>query len=220
MHVEGIFDRFPGFPQGVHLVMNLARYQEATGLTDVDSFLLRTKGHGHGALSEVSAALRNGPGAKDPINIESTETALDKDQSSLTALDVNGLVDLDSLYTLLMGVAVVAIFVVGLMLQRRREYVVLRALGMSAGQIRAVVLAEAAAVAVGGLVVGLLVGTVMAFSLVHVLRPLFILDPALTVTITGVAPLVLVTTVAAVVAALGATASIGRLRPTELLRDP
>ena len=77
-----------------------------------------------------SRRIRSGPGENDPINIESTETALDKDQSSLTAVNVHGLVDLDSLFTLLMSAAAIAIFVFGLMLQRRREYVTLRAQGM------------------------------------------------------------------------------------------
>ncbi len=53
-----------------------------------------------------------------------------KDQSSLTALNIRGLVDLDSFYTLVISAAVIAMFVFGLMLQRRREYVTLRAQGM------------------------------------------------------------------------------------------
>ena len=65
---------------------------------------------------------------------------------------------LDLLATLLMSVACVAIFVFGLMLQRRREYVTLRAQGMPARQVGALVLGEAGLVAVGGLVVGAVVG--------------------------------------------------------------
>ena len=65
------------------------------------------------------------------------------------------------------------------MLQRRREYVTLLAQGMRSGELRALVLGEAAVVAGFGLVAGLLVGTGMAALFVHVLRPLFILDPRL-----------------------------------------
>ena len=100
------------------------------------------------ASTRAVAALRSGPGEADPIDIESTETALDKDQSSLTALNVQGLVDLDSLFTLLMSAAAIAIFVFGLMLQRRREYVTLLAQGMQGRELQALVLGEAALVAV------------------------------------------------------------------------
>ena len=105
------------------------------------------------------------------------QTALDKDRSSLTALNVSGLVDLNVLFTLLMSAAAIAIFVFGLMLQRRREYVTLRAIGTQARQVRALVVGEAGAVVVCGLAAAIVVGTVMAFLLVHILRPLFVLDP-------------------------------------------
>jgi hypothetical protein len=40
--------------------------------------------------------------------------------------DANGLVGLDALFVFLLSAATIAIFVFGLMLQRRREYVILR----------------------------------------------------------------------------------------------
>ena len=48
--------------------------------------------------------------------------------------------------------AAIAIFVFGLMLQRRREYVTLRALGMGLRELRALVIVEAALVTACGLV--------------------------------------------------------------------
>lgn len=218
-HVLGLFDRFPGFPQGVNLVANLATYRAATGSTRPDFFLARANDRSHTGLARAVAAVRAGPGQRDPVNIDTTETSLDKDQSSLTALNVHGLVDLDSVFTLLMTAAVIAIFVFGLMLQRRREYVTLRALGMPTGQVRALVLGEAGLVAGTGLVAGLLVGTTMAVLFVRVLRPLFILDPKTTFPVGDVMTTVVLTITATVVAALAATAILSRLRPTELLRE-
>ncbi|MDQ2939298.1 MAG: DUF11 domain-containing protein, partial [Actinomycetota bacterium] len=43
--VVGLFDRFPGFPEGVNLVANLSRYEVATGLKRTDFFLARTSEH-------------------------------------------------------------------------------------------------------------------------------------------------------------------------------
>jgi putative ABC transport system permease protein len=219
MHVVGLFERFPGFPLGVHLVANLDQYIEATGLHNADFFLVRATDSGHAGLERTVAGIRAGVGRSDPLDIDTTETTFNKDQSSLTALNVNGLLDLDSVYTLLMSAAAIAIFVFGLMLQRRREYIVLRAQGMHIRQLRVLVLGEAGVVAVSGTIVGLSVGTGMAFFFVHILRPLFILDPDLTFAVARVARLSAVAMAATLVSALVATAILRRLNPSELLRE-
>ena len=96
-------------------------------------------------------------------------------------MNVNGLVRLNTFYALLMSATAIAIFVFGLMLQRRGEYVVLRAQGLRSSELRALVLLEAAVVTVGGLAAGVLVGTLTAFLSIRILRGLFILDPRMTV---------------------------------------
>jgi putative ABC transport system permease protein len=217
--VVGLFDNFPGFPQGTNLVANLGYYQAATGSRRADFFLAETTDGSSAGLARAVAALRSGPGNQDPLKIDSTETALDKDRSSLTALNVHGLVDLDSLFTLLMAATAIAIFVFGLMLQRRREYVTLLAQGMQTRELQALVLAEVALVAVCGLAAGILVGTGMAYLLVHVLRPLFILDPSVTFAPARIATLSLLSVAAALAAALAATAILRHLKPSELLRE-
>ena len=194
-------------------------YAAATRSRHADFFLARSAGRGHQGLAHAVAALRSGPGRRDRINIETRETALGKDQSSLTALNVHGLLDVDSLYTFLMAAAAIAIFVFGLMLQRRREYVALRAQGMQTRETQALVLGEAAPVAGFGLAAGMLVGTGMAALFVHVLRPLFVLDPGLTVSIADIASLLGLTAAATIASGLTATAMLRRLRPTELLRE-
>jgi putative ABC transport system permease protein len=191
----------------------------ATGLRRADFFLARTTGGGRSGLDRAVSALRAGPGRRDPINIETTRTALDKDQSSLTAVNFQGLVDLNSFFTLLMSAAGIAIFVFGLMLQRRREYVTLRAQGMQARELQGLVLGEAALVAGCGLVAGLLVGIGMAYLLRHVLRGLFILDPGVAFPAGDVAVLVVLVLAATVASAVIAIALLRRLRPTEVLRE-
>ena len=107
----------------------------------------------------------------------------------------------------------------GLMLQRRREYVTLLAQGMLSGELRRLVLAEVALVAASGLAAGLVVGTGMGYLLVHVLRPLFILDPGMTFPVGKVALVAGLVIAAAVASALLAAALLRRLSPTELLRE-
>ena len=219
MHVIGLFKRFPGFPEGTNLVANLDFYEQQTGLKDIDFFLASVRDDSAEGIARTVAALRAGPGRDDPINVESTVTALDKDRSSLTALNVTGLVDLDALFTLLMSAAAIAIFVFGLMLQRRREYVTLRALGAQTMQVRTMVVGEATVVVVAGLVAGIAVGTGMAFLLVRILRPIFVLEPGTTFATGDVAAMAALVLVAGVVSALAATAILRRLDPTSLLRE-
>jgi putative ABC transport system permease protein len=217
--VAGVFERFPGFPQGIDIVANLGYYQEATHTKRIDFFLARARDPSGDGLARAVTALRDGPGRADPLNIETRATALDKDQSSLTAVNVHGLVDLNSLYTLLMSAAGIGIFVFGLMLHRRAEYVTLSAQGMRAGEIRALVLGEAALVALCGLVAGLLVGVGIGSLLVHVLRPLFILRPQFTVPLGDLALLTSLALAATVASSLVAAAILRRLKPTEMLRE-
>jgi putative ABC transport system permease protein len=218
-HVAGLFRNFPGFPQGTNLVGDLGYYDSATGTSSSDFFLVRSTDQSSSGIATAAESIRSGPGRHDALHIETTGTALNKDQSSLTALNVNGLVGLDSFYTLLMAATAIAIFVFGLMLQRRREYVILLAQGMRTVELQVLVLAEAALIALCALVAGLLVGTGTGYLLARVLQPLFILKPALTVPAGQLATLGALAGGATLVAAAGAVAMLRRLRPIELLRE-
>lgn len=219
LRVAGLFERLPGFPEGANLVVDIDLFQEATGLERVDFFLAQAADDGRAGLARAATALRSGPGASEPIHVDSSETALDKDQSSLTALNILGLVRLDSLYVVLMSVATIAIFVFGLMLHRRREYVGLRALGMRIRELRAIVLAEAALVALLGVTIGVLVGIAVGALTVRVLRALFILEPAVSFPVGRIALLAALALAAALVSGLAATEILRRLKPTEVLRE-
>lgn len=219
MTVVGLFNRLPGFPEGLQVVMNLDYYRSQTGLTNADFFLARTADPGKAGLVAAATAIDAGPGAKDPLNVDSTATTFNKEQSSLTALNVRGLVDLDSTYTLVISAAVVGMFVFGLLLQRRREYVTMRAQGLPAATVQVLILGEALFVAIGGVLAGLVVGTGMGLLLVQVLKPLFILAP-IPVTPVGDAAL-LAGLVLAATAASGfmAMTILRRLSPAEVLRE-
>jgi putative ABC transport system permease protein len=217
--VIDLFLHMPGFPQGTSLVSNLGYYEAATGSTKIDFFLARTRDPSPEGLRRATAALRSGPAKRNPINIDTTATALDKDQSSLTALNVHGLVSLNSFYTLVMSIASIAIFVLGLMLQRRKEYVTLRAQGLELWKLQALVFGEAALVAACGLMTGMLVGTGVALLLAHVLRPLFILDPSVVFPLPEVMWLLASVILATLASASIAIVLLRRLKPIEVLRE-
>jgi putative ABC transport system permease protein len=219
VHVVGLFQRFPGFPEGTNIVANLGYYRRITKATGIDFFLARADDASRAGLTHAVRAVREGPGRQDPLKVESIDTTIDKDRSSLTALNVTGLVDLDTTFTLLMSAAAIAIFVFGLMLQRRREYVTLSAIGAQRRQVRALVVGEAGAVVLCGLVAALVVGAGMAALLVHILRPLFVLDPGTSFPLGEIGLLVALVIAAALVSALAATSILRRLEPAELLRE-
>jgi putative ABC transport system permease protein len=219
MKVLGLFQRLPGFPDGVQVLANIKRHMQLIPSTNTTFFLAQTTEPSDATLDQALAELRDGPGATDALQIDTRASALDKDQSSLAALNIRGLLALDSVYVLAMAATAITIFVFGLLLQRRREYVTLRAQGMRIREIRSLLITESVGVVIVGAVVGALVGAVMAHFLVTVLRPLFVLQPEVIIPRGDIAVLATLVLAVSVAASLAATNLIRRLPPGELLRD-
>jgi putative ABC transport system permease protein len=219
MKVIGLFQRLPGFPEGVQVLVNIKRQMELIPSTNTTFFLAQTTDQSDATLDRAVAGLQEGPAAADALQIDTRATALDKDQSSLAALDIRGLLTLDSAYALAMAATAITIFVFGLLLQRRREYVTLRAQGMRIGKIRSLLVTESVGVVVVGAAIGVLVGAVMAYFLVTVLQPLFVLQPEVVIPRADIAVLASLVLVVSLAASLAATTLIRRLPPGELLRD-
>jgi putative ABC transport system permease protein len=218
MELVGLFERLPGFPDGADALMHISQYEGTIASAKPAFFLAQTSDASEATLTQAVTALRDLPDGNS-LQIETRLTALAKDQSSLAALNIGGLLQLDSGYSLAMGAVTVAIFVFGLLLQRRREYVTLRAQGMAPAAIRTLIGAEALTASVAGSVVGLLVGLVMAYYLINVLRPLFILDPPYLVPFGSLGTVVGSVLAAALLTVAAASSLVNRLRAVELLRD-
>ena len=219
MKVIGLFQRLPGFPEGVDVLVNIQRQMQLIPSTNATFFLAATTDPSDTTLGRALAELRAGPGSTDALQIDTRATALDKDQSSLAALNIRGLLTLDSAYALAMAATAITIFVFGLLLQRRREYVTLRAQGMRIGKLRLLLVTESFGVVVVGAIVGALIGAAMAYFLVTVLQPLFVLRPEVVIQQADIAVLVALVLAVSVLASLAATTLIRRLPPGELLRD-
>lgn len=217
--VVGQFAQFPGFPQGVDLIIDLVAYERFTGLRRIDFFLGRTVAQSPQALAMVSTRLQSGPGKATPINIDSTTAALGKDQSSLTAFNLRALLRLDLLFAGLMSAAGIAMFVFALVLARRREYILLRANGITWRELHRLVRAETCVVAIFGVLIGTVVGGGVARLFVYVLRPLFTLRPTVVMPLGHLGLLGAIPLITALLAARGATSLLWRLDPEELLRE-
>ena len=119
-----------------------------------------------------------------------------------------------------MTTAGIAIFVFGLLLQRRKEYATMRALGLRLGQLAALVIAEAGLVALLSLAIGAAVGAAMALMFVQVLTPIFTIPPvSLSVPATQLGLLVSLVVAGSALAVVVAIRSLRRLKPMELLRE-
>ena len=219
LHVAGLFQRLPGFPDGADALMSITAHTAKVPSKVPDFFLAATQSSDNAALGRTVDELRRGPGTVDHLQIDTRTTTLERDQSSLASLNIAGLVDLDSTFSLAMAVVTISIFVFGLLLARRREYVTLRAQGLEPRSVRTLIIAEAGTVAIAGSIAGIAVGITMGFYFVTVLRPLFVLSPSYSIPIAGLMTPVLLVLAATVAAAVAGSRLVNRLDPTELLRD-
>jgi putative ABC transport system permease protein len=219
LHITGTYERLPGFPEGADAVMSIGRHTDAVPTKAPDFFLASTTDRDDAGLQRAFASLRDGPGSLDHLQIDTRQTTLARDQSSLAALNISGLVFINQSFALSMAAVSIGIFVFGLLLQRRREYITMLAQGLPPRDIRLLIAAEASTVALGGAAAGLLVGALMGYYFIKVLRPLFVLAPRYTLPLFDLLmPLALVFA-AAFLATVAASRLVNRLEPTELLRD-
>ena len=218
-HVVALFERLPGFPDGADAVISIDAFAAGVPSKAPDFFLASAAANDDAGLQRAVTSLQRGPAAVDTIQIDSRMSTLARDQSSLAALNIAGLVTLDSSFALSMAAVTIAIFVFGLLLQRRREYITLRAQGLEPRTIRLLIGAEAGTVAIGGAIAGLVVGAAMGYYFVTVLRPLFVLAPNYTLSFRAIATPLLLVLAATAIASVAASRLVNRLEPTELLRD-
>lgn len=216
--IVGLVERLPGFPDGADAVMNISRHTELLP-TKTPDFFLATTGSDSDILRQAVDELQAGPASAAHFRVDTRESALDRDQSSLAALNITGLLNLNSTFALAIAVVTMGVFVFGLLLQRRREYVTLRAQGLKSSTVTLLISAETALMVLAGILGGTVIGGIMGYYFVLVLRPLFVLTPSYTLP-----PLTLALIIALVLAGMVVTSALGSrlvnsLKPTELLRD-
>jgi putative ABC transport system permease protein len=176
LRVAGTLVQFPGYPGGIDLAGNLAAYEDATGVTTPDYFLLRTDGTRE-ANSRITTLLRSEFRSDAVVRIDTTARAANKDQTSLAGLNLTGLGRIENLYTVLIASLGIVIFVIGLLLERVPEQATIRALGLARRRLHFLVLSEAALVLVVSVIIGLLIGVPMAFLFIQILRHVFVVPP-------------------------------------------
>ncbi|WP_279580501.1 ABC transporter permease [Fodinicola feengrottensis] len=137
--------------------------------------------------------------------------------SSLTAVDLAGLTDIELGFALLLGAGAGGLVLALGFTERRRAFSILRTLGSTTRQLAGVLLGEAVLTLVGGALAGSLAGWALAEMLVAVLAGVFDPPPDRLAVPWDYLGGVLVVTVAAVLAAaLTATARASRATAGDL----
>ena len=203
-HYAGVVKEFPTAPRDSFLVANADYVARATGSDAVGAFLLRTSG---AAPATVADRVRQRVGTA--ATVEDIDTTRRVVGSSLTAVDLAGLTRVELGFAFLLAVAATGLVLALGLVERRRTFAIATALGAGSRQLGGFVWAEAAFVAVGGLVTGAAGGWLLSGMLVKVLTGVFDPPPS-----TPTVPWAYLAAVAGAGLAAAAASAAGVLRAT------
>jgi putative ABC transport system permease protein len=144
-----------------------------------------------------------------------------REQRSLTTLDLHGLGRLESFAAATVAAVGVAVLGAFLVLERRRESAILRAVGATTGQVLTAPAVEGAIAVLGSLIIGVPVGIGLSILAVRVLGLFFTLPPPLLVLPTGALASLAVFMIVMSAVALGvALRRVARQDAAPILREP
>jgi putative ABC transport system permease protein len=217
LHVLGVYGSFPPTSpppdQPPELVMSTAAIPQ-TVPAPPDFYLARVS-PGQSA-SVVAAELRTTLADRFGVT-----TVGDPFQRGLTALNLDGLGRIAATGGALIAAVGVAVLGAFFVLERRREFAILRAVGAETSKVLTGPAQEGLIVVLGSLVIGIPVGLGLALLAVRVLSLFFSLPPPL-LTVPSISLVIfavfMVTTSA--IALATALVAVTRVRPAQVLREP
>jgi len=166
----GVAKEFPTAPSDSFLVANASYVASQTGSDAVGSFLIDTSGT---PPDQVAARISDIVGTSARVtDIVTTRRIIG---STLTAVDLSGLTRVELSFALVLAAASTVLVMVLGIVERRRSFAILNALGATRAQVASLVAGEALYVTAGGLVAGGVGGWLMSEMLVKVLNGVF--DP-------------------------------------------
>ena len=168
----GMFLQSPTSSQDSDFILNRDFMLKSINSDAITFFLVKTDGQ-PGTLARVTATLKAQFKNVLPFRIDSTDTVVNVDANSLTAMNLNGLGALERLFTLIVISFGLAIFLLAMINQRQREFGAMRALGANLSHLRRFLFAESATIGGLSLLIGALVGIGLARILVLLLGVIF-----------------------------------------------
>ncbi|GAC1540202.1 MAG: hypothetical protein NVS2B7_12310 [Herpetosiphon sp.] len=219
LQVVGIFTVFPTSSQNSDLVVNSTFLQGVAGKTDPAFYLLKSDGTA-ATNAAISRTLNSQFAGKISARIETADRAISADQSSLVGLNLAGLVAIDRVYAVLIITLGMGVFLLGSIVERQRELGTLQALGATPRQVTRLLLIEAALLASGGVIGGLVIGALLAWQYNGFLPGIFaVAQPIISVPLPEVGLLLGLGFAGVCVAALVATLRLRSLWPADVLRE-
>ena len=187
----GLFIYFPTSDQDSDFILNRDFMTGQSGYNPMDYFLLKVNNQ-NGVIDQVARQLQEQYKNVMPVRIQTTENVIKTESSSLTSLNLGGLGVMEMVYTILVSSLGLAIFLLAMVNERQREFGIMRALGANLSQLRRFLFAEAATIAGLSLVIGAVVGMILASLLVMLLSVIFTIPahglafPALKLALLGI----------------------------------
>jgi putative ABC transport system permease protein len=167
----GVVREFPTAPKDSFLIVNTAYLTSHAGSVLQWTILIRTSGDPTLLAREVNRIVGPMAGVK-VSDITSVERQL---SSSLSAIDLRGLTLLELNFAVVYVVGATGLALFLRFAERKRSFAVLSALGAKRRHLAAFMWAEALTILIGGGIVGICLGWLVAFVLVKVLAGVF--DP-------------------------------------------
>jgi putative ABC transport system permease protein len=212
--ILGIYSAFPPNYPISEIVTSVDALPRAA-LSPPDYYLAKLA-PGHQA-KDVAMNLGAGPLAQKFVVTATTAP----NERGLTALSLGGLSLIESIGAGLVSAIGVAVMGAFLVIERRREFAILRAVGADTRHILTGPALEGAAVVLGSLIFGIPIGLGLGVLAIQVLGLFFALQPPLLTVPTGGLLALVLFVMAASTFALGiALASVNRIQPASVLRTP
>jgi len=216
-HVLGVYRSFPPTdPVSEMVISNSALPPFLLGQPD---FYLARTAPGHPATA-VADELRRG-GLERAFKVTNVRDQTRFNQPSVTALNLGPLSDIESIAAGLIAAIGVAVLGAFLVLERKREFAILKAVGGNSRQVLAGPAQEGVITVAGSLLIGVPLGIGLSVIAVRILGLFFQLPPPLvTVPIGAILSLVAVMVVASAVALATALTAVSRVAAANVLREP
>ena len=167
----GVVREFPTAPRDSFLVANASYVAKMTGIASREVVLMRTDDHIAAVQSAAEEMVRTAPGVR-VSNLTQTSQLI---ASSLTAVDLGGLTQLELAYAVLLIAGSTGLVLALGLADRRRSFAILTTLGAKPRILGAFIWSEGLAILVLGGMAGSLIGITVAQMLVEELQGVF--DP-------------------------------------------
>jgi putative ABC transport system permease protein len=217
LHVVGVYRSFPPSSPPAEIVMSAAALPPFL-LPQPDFHLARVQPGLRPAA--VARALRNA-GLERAFKVSTEAQQAPFAEQSIAALDLGPLSDIESIGAGLIAALGVAVLGAFLVLERRREYAIMGAVGADRRQLLASPAAEGAITVAGSLLIGVPLGLGLSILSVRVLGLFFVLPPPLVSIPVGTLLVFVAVMVAASAVVLAiALRAVTRVSAASTLREP